>query len=72
MLQTGKKHISVLLKIVNVKNLFWVSFVNKEDKFKFFFVSKKPRFKDIGNNAGAVEDKINFKCCHHLFFFCWN
>ena len=42
MLKTGNKHRSVLPKIINIKNTFWVSSVNKTGKFKMFFVPHKP------------------------------
>ena len=68
MLETGNKHRSLLLRIVNVKNFSWVSSVNKTGKFKIFFVRNKPPIKNIGHKAGTAEDKINLKYHHHLFF----
>ena len=59
-----------LFKTVNTKMFFRLSPVHKVGKFKiFFFDCMKPWLKNVGDEKGAAENEINFKYCHHLFFF---
>ena len=55
-------------KIVYIKGLSSISLVNKVEQFKTFCEALKCQVKNVYDKAGAAEDKIDFKYCHHLFF----
>ena len=56
--KTVNKHRSILPKIINVKNTFWVSSVNKTGKFKIFsYPINLQKIENIRHKKGAAEDQ---------------
>ena len=43
--------------------------VHKISEFKIFFDCMKTQLKNAWDKTRAAENEINFKNCHHLFFF---